>query len=62
MCCIIEGLLHDVVLDLEELSLADYVCINLDLILYQDEHLLNMAFTLLLRFHTQRESLCNLLK
>ena len=53
--------MKDLTLDLEELSLADYVCINLDLILYQNEDLLNKAFELLIGFHQQRDSLFNLL-
>jgi len=57
-----ETLLEDKKLDLEELSWADYVCINLDLILYQNEGLLNRAFSLLIRFHSQRSSLLDLLR
>lgn len=57
-----EKLLQDRKLDLEELSWADYVCINLDLILYQNEGLLNKAFALLIRFHSQRRSLFDLLR
>lgn len=57
-----ETLLEDKKLDLEELSWADYVCVNLDLILYQNEGLLNRAFSLLIRFHSQRNSLLNLLR
>jgi hypothetical protein len=57
-----ENLLENKKLDLEVLSTADYVCINLDLILYKNEDLLNKAFSLLVRFHSQRKSLYNLLK
>jgi len=57
-----ENLLEDKKLDLEVLSFADYVCINLDLILYQNEGLLNRAFSLLIRFHSQRNSLLRLLR
>lgn len=56
-----ERLLEDKKLDLEELSWADYVCIDLDLILYKNEGLLNKAFSLLIRFHSQRKSLLDLL-
>jgi len=59
---VFERLLDDKKLDLEELSWADYVCINLDLILYQNEGLLNKAFALLIRFHSQRKSLLDLLR
>ena len=38
---LIKRLLEDKKLDLEELSWSDYVCINLDLILYNNENLLN---------------------
>lgn len=40
-------------LDLEELSISDFVCINLDLILYKEEKLLNKSFELLIKFHSQ---------
>lgn len=59
---VFERLLQDRKLDLEELSWADYVCINLDLIMYHDEKLLNKAFSLLIRFHSQRKSLLDLLR
>lgn len=49
-------------LDLEELSVSDFVCINLDLILYKDERLLNKSFELLIKFHSQQKDLYNLLK
>ena len=38
------------------------MCINLDLILYKNEGLLNKAFSLLIRFHSQRKSLLDLLR
>jgi hypothetical protein len=44
------------------LSARDFVLVNLDLILYEDEHLLNNAFTLMIRFHQQRLSLYSLMK
>jgi hypothetical protein len=59
---VFEKLLEDKKLDLEELSWADYVCINLDLIMYQNEKLLNKAFSLLIRFHSQRKCLLDLLR
>ena len=48
-------------LDLEELSVADFVCINLDLILYKDPSLLNKAFEMLIKFHSQYAILHNML-
>jgi len=48
-------------LDLEELSIKDFVCINLDLILYKDDDLLNKAFELLIRFHTQQQTILSLI-
>ena len=57
-----EELLLDKKLDLEELSIADFVCINLDLMLYKSKDLLNVGFHMLVRFHQQRHSLLQLLK
>ena len=49
-------------LDLEVLSWSDYVCINLYLMLYKDEDLIQKAGDLLVRFHSQRKSLFDLLR
>ena len=62
MHAVFDKLLEDKKLDLEELSWADYVCINLDLILYKNEGLLNKAFSLLIRFHSQRKGLLDLMR
>jgi hypothetical protein len=37
-------------LDLERISVADFVCVLLDLILYENSSLVNNAFKLLVRF------------
>ena len=37
-------------LDLERISVADFVCVLLDLILYENSQLVNNAFKLLVRF------------
>ena len=37
-------------LDLERISVADFVCVLLDLILYENASLVNNAFKLLVRF------------
>jgi len=37
-------------LDLERISVADFVCVLLDLILYENADLVNNAFKLLVRF------------
>jgi hypothetical protein len=37
-------------LDLEDISARDFVCILLDIILYENKHLVNNAFKLLVRF------------
>lgn len=37
-------------LDLERISVADFVCVLLDLILYENPALVNNAFKLLVRF------------
>jgi hypothetical protein len=37
-------------LDLERISVADFVCVLLDLILYENPNLVNNAFKLLVRF------------
>ena len=37
-------------LDLENISLSDFVCVLLDLILYENSALVNNAFKLLVRF------------
>lgn len=57
-----DEIFEDKTLDLEELSKADYVCVNLDLILYKNGGLLNKAFSLLIRFHTQRKNFLDLLR
>ena len=41
---------EDKMLDLERISIRDFVCILLDLILYENSHLVNNAFKLLVRF------------
>lgn len=41
-------------LDLERISAADFVCVLLDLILYENAALVNNAFKLLVRFFTQK--------
>ena len=61
MKTIISKVFEDKKLDLEELSIKDFVCINLDLILYKDENLLTKAFELLIRFHTQQVTILELL-
>ena len=44
-------------LDLEEISERDFVCILLDLILYEDTYLVSNAFQLLVRFFSQNRAL-----
>jgi hypothetical protein len=41
-------------LDLERISVADFVCVLLDLILYENAALVNNAFKLLVRFFCQK--------
>jgi hypothetical protein len=41
-------------LDLERISVADFVCVLLDLILYENPQLVNNAFKLLVRFFQQK--------
>jgi len=41
-------------LDLERISVADFVCVLLDLILYENAALVNNAFKLLVRFFQQK--------
>lgn len=48
---VLDAIKEDNQLDLEELSISDFVCINLDLILYKEETLLNRSFELLIKFH-----------
>lgn len=43
---------EDKLLDLERISTKDFVCILLDLILYENEDLVNNAFKLLVKFFT----------
>lgn len=37
-------------LELDKMSHSDFVCVLLDLILYENPHLVNQAFKLLVRF------------
>jgi hypothetical protein len=39
---------------LERISVADFVCVLLDLILYENPNLVNNAFKLLVRFFQQK--------
>lgn len=41
---------EDKMLDLERISARDFVCILIDLILYENEDLVNNAFKLLVKF------------
>ena len=47
-------------LDLERISARDFVCILLDLILYQNPDLVNNAFKLLVKFFSQKRSIIEL--
>lgn len=47
-------------LDLERISAADFVCVLLDLILYENAALVNNAFKLLVRFFQQKKSIIDL--
>lgn len=53
--------MKDTSLDLQELSDKDFVCILLDIILYQNDELVNNAFKLLVLFFTQTQSLLELM-
>ena len=47
-------------LDLEEISERDFVCILLDLIMYENSELVNNAFKLLVRFFSQKQAIIDL--
>lgn len=47
-------------LDLERISVADFVCVLLDLILYENASLVNNAFKLLVRFFQQKQAIIDL--
>lgn len=47
-------------LDLERISVADFVCVLLDLILYENAALVNNAFKLLVRFFQQKQAIIDL--
>ena len=47
-------------LDLERISVADFVCVLLDLILYENSQLVNNAFKLLVRFFQQKQAIIDL--
>jgi len=47
-------------LDLENISVADFVCVLLDLILYENPALVNSAFKLLVRFFEQKKAIIDL--
>jgi hypothetical protein len=47
-------------LDLERISVADFVCVLLDLILYENSYLVNNAFKLLVRFFQQKQAIIDL--
>lgn len=51
---------EDKKLDLETISARDFVCIMLDLILYQNPDMVNNAFKLLVKFFRQKESIIEL--
>ena len=51
---------EDKKLDLERISARDFVCILLDLILYQNPDLVNNAFKLLVKFFSQKRSIIEL--
>lgn len=48
----LDNTMKDISLDLEEISDKDFVCILLDIILYDNDKLVNNAFKLLVRFFT----------
>ena len=47
-------------LDLERISVADFVCVLLDMILYENSQLVNNAFKLLVRFFQQKQAIIDL--
>jgi len=47
-------------LDLEDISVRDFVCILLDIILYENATLVNHAFKLLVRFFSQKKAIIEL--
>jgi hypothetical protein len=51
---------NDKKLDLERISVADFVCVLLDLILYENPNLVNNAFKLLVRFFQQKQAIIDL--
>lgn len=47
-------------LDLERIAKSDFVCVLLDLILYENPALVNIAFKLLIRFFEQKKAIIQL--
>lgn len=47
-------------LDLERISRSDFVCVLLDLILYENTTLVSNAFKLLIRFFEQKKAIIEL--
>ena len=58
----VDKVLEDRALDLEEISVRDFVAIMLDILLYDRGELKNKAFSILVRFFTQRTAMVDLLK
>ncbi len=57
-----DRVLEDRALDLEEISVRDFVAIMLDILLYEHTELKNKAFSILVRFFTQRKAMIDLLQ